>query len=101
MKINVLHPQFNSSANKIGQKKPATPSADTATAHRSNTKFDRVELSQTAIEMQRAKKMADAVPDIREEKVAEIKTQIENGTYKIDSEKIASKMIRESILLKL
>ncbi len=70
-------------------------------AQRSDTKFDRVELSQTAMEMQRARKLADAVPDICEEKVAEIKTQIENGSYKINSEKIASKMIKESILFKL
>jgi len=99
MKINVLYPQFKSSAEKIGHKKYTPLSPDTA--HRPATEFDRVELSKTAIEMQRAKSLSDAAPDIREGKVTEIKKQIEDGTYKIDSEKIAYKMIKESILLKL
>lgn len=59
---------------------------------------DKVALSPEAKQIQEAKKRLDALSDVREGKVAEIKEQIEAGTYTIDGEKIAFKMIRESIL---
>ena len=62
---------------------------------------DKVALSPEAKQMQEARKILDSLPDIREEKVTEIRAQIENGTYSVDSEKIAFKMIRESFLDKL
>ncbi|RLC28290.1 MAG: flagellar biosynthesis anti-sigma factor FlgM [Deltaproteobacteria bacterium] len=59
---------------------------------------DKVDLSETAREMQEMKTRLDAVPDIRGEKVEEIKNRIENETYQIDAKKIAIKMIRDSML---
>ena len=58
---------------------------------------DKVALSPEAKQIQDVRKRLDSLPDVREEKVAEIKEQIEAGTYTIDGEKIAFKMIRESI----
>ena len=40
----------------------------------------------------------ELIPDVREGKVKEIKAQIEEGTYKVDGEKIAFNMIRESLI---
>jgi negative regulator of flagellin synthesis FlgM len=57
---------------------------------------DRVSLSPQARELIKAQKALAALPDIREDKVAEIKTRIEEGRYRIDSEGIAAKMIREN-----
>ena len=62
---------------------------------------DKVALSPEAKQIQDVKKRLDSLPDVREDKVAEIKEQIEAGTYTIDGEKIAFKMIRESILDRL
>ena len=62
---------------------------------------DRVELSARAKEMQEAKRIIGTIPDIREEKVAQIRKQIEEGTYQIDSKKIAEKMLTESFLNQL
>ena len=62
---------------------------------------DKVALSPEAKQIQEAKKIIDSLPDIREDKVAEIRARIEDGTYSVDSEKIASKMIKESILNEL
>ena len=59
---------------------------------------DKVVLSETAKQMNKVKEQLDAIPDIREEKVAEIKNQVDNGTYKIDGKKIAFNMLRESLL---
>ncbi len=63
-----------------------------------NTKGDEVVLSPMAKEIQEAKKIIDSMPDIREEKVARLKEQIQNGTYQVDGEKIAGKMILGSLL---
>lgn len=61
-------------------------------------KDDEVTLSPRAKEIQSTKKLLDSVADIREEKVKEIKKQIENGTYQVDEKKIAAEMIKESLL---
>jgi negative regulator of flagellin synthesis FlgM len=67
-------------------------------AEKQQTKTDTVVLSDAAKKIQDAKKQLDAIPDIREDKVAQLKEQVENGTYEIDAEKIADKMLRESLL---
>ncbi len=59
---------------------------------------DKVVLSPRAKEIHEAKKILKSIPDIREEKVAGLKKSIKNGTYKIDQEKIADKMLKESLL---
>lgn len=38
------------------------------------------------------------LPEVREEVVQALKTQIETGAYKIDSAKLAGKMVQESLL---
>ena len=58
---------------------------------------DKVILSSKAKQNLEAKKILDSLPDIREEKVAYLKNEIENGTYQIKGEKIAVKMLEESL----
>ena len=60
---------------------------------------DKAESPRTVKGFDVARKLIKAVPDVRDEKVAQIKKQIENGTYKIDGEKIALKMIKESLMI--
>lgn len=60
-------------------------------------KTDVVELSPAVKEVDRAKEMAQTVSDERVEKIEQIRTQIENGLYRIEPEKIAEKMIRHAI----
>ncbi len=55
------------------------------------------EMSRKAQELQKARKALKDIPDVREDKVARIKKQIENGTYEIDAEETAEKMIKESL----
>ena len=61
-------------------------------------KEDKVDISRTAREVKKARAQLDNVPDIREEKVAEVKNEIDNGTYRIDGKKIAFNMIKESLI---
>lgn len=58
-----------------------------------STSTDKVEISSFAKELQSAKQMVNAAPDVREEKVAEIKDKLAKGTYNVDSETFADKML--------
>ncbi len=60
-------------------------------------KADTVALSNAAKNIQEAQKQLEAIPDVREDKVAQLKEQIENGTYEMDAEKIADKMLKDSL----
>ena len=59
---------------------------------------DEVVLSPVAIKISETKRALDDLPDVHERKIARIKSQIAEGTYKINSEGIASRLVRESLL---
>ena len=61
-------------------------------------KTDTVVISDAAKRIQEARSQLDAVPEVDEEKVAQLKKEIENGTYEINSDKIAGKMISEGLI---
>jgi len=61
-------------------------------------KADTVVISDAAKRVQEARRQLDDIPDVREDKVSELRSQIQNGTYEIDADKIAGKMIKESLL---
>ncbi|MEZ6854799.1 flagellar biosynthesis anti-sigma factor FlgM [Halodesulfovibrio aestuarii] len=58
---------------------------------------DRVSLSDEGRLRTEAYKEAMNAPEVREDKVAEIKAQIVSGEYKIDSEKIAEGLLRDEL----
>ncbi|MFO7738215.1 MAG: flagellar biosynthesis anti-sigma factor FlgM [Desulfatiglandaceae bacterium] len=72
--------------------KPSTPGV---------SREDKVVLSPEVKRIQEAKKLLSSVPDIREEKVAQIKARIESGTYQVEEKELAKKMIKESLLNEL
>ncbi|MBN1548838.1 MAG: flagellar biosynthesis anti-sigma factor FlgM [Syntrophaceae bacterium] len=59
---------------------------------------EKVDLSTKARDVQTIKNAVESVPDIREEKVQELKNRIEAGTYNVNGEKIAGKIVGESLL---
>lgn len=61
-------------------------------------KDDTVVISDTARRIQEAQKQLQSVPDVRMDKVAQLRSQIESGAYEIKPDAIAGKMIRESLL---
>ncbi|KAB8031809.1 flagellar biosynthesis anti-sigma factor FlgM [Fluviispira multicolorata] len=56
-----------------------------------------VQISPRAKELSMAKKIAEETPDVREDKVAKFKEQINKGEYNPDSGKIADGILREAI----
>jgi negative regulator of flagellin synthesis FlgM len=61
-------------------------------------KTDSVFISDNAKRVQEAQSQLQSIPDVRADKVAELRNQIENGTYEIKADQIAAKMIRESLV---
>jgi negative regulator of flagellin synthesis FlgM len=59
---------------------------------------DRVLLSPAAKEIQMAKSQLQDIPDVRVDKVSELKYLIEQGAYSVSSEKIAQRLMGESLL---
>jgi negative regulator of flagellin synthesis FlgM len=59
---------------------------------------DRVRLSSKIKVFQGAIKRIEDLPEIREVKVQQIKSALEAGTYKVDPDKIAGRVIKESFL---
>jgi negative regulator of flagellin synthesis FlgM len=83
------------------QNKQKVGTEESNTSDGSTLKADTVVLSDAAKRIQEAQARIQTLPDVRNDKVAELKAQIENGTYEIKSEEIAEKMIRESLLNEL
>ncbi len=52
-----------------------------------------VNLSQASKELRLAREVIESEPDVREEKIAEIRDKIESGTYEIDNQAVADKMV--------
>lgn len=58
---------------------------------------DKVELSGVAKDLKVAAEVAKATPEVRAEKVAALKEKVQSGQYEVDSKKVASKMIVDSL----
>ena len=82
--------------NNINDKQKAENTSEKA--EKNVAKTDTVNISDAAKEIQEVRKELDNIPDVRAEKVEQLKNQIENGTYEVKSEEIAEKMLKDSLL---
>ena len=69
------------------------PKADPARVQSSS---DSVEISDRSRELAKARQAVDAAPDVRADKVAEIKKRIEDGTYSVAPHLLAQKLLERS-----
>ncbi len=96
---------------EINQHKPILQTVDQTHSAKSNEKIqkpgqvapdspsgDRVEFSSRSKEMQKIYETLKNTPEVRSEKVDDLKNRINKGQYQVDSEAIAEKIIKESIL---
>ena len=63
-----------------------------------STQRESVKLSTMARELQTAREVLEATPEVREEKVGQFKREIEAGTYDMRGDKVAGKMLKESLI---
>lgn len=57
----------------------------------------RPEISAKAKEFSKAQELASKAPDVREEKIAELKKRIASGNYQVNAQAIADKMVEEHV----
>ncbi len=91
--------QINPYVNQVLQNKTSPQSADVK--KQTNPGDDSVDLSQNVKDLKLAQAALTELPDTRSELVARLKKKIDDGTYEIEPDKIAGKMIKESLLNKL
>lgn len=68
-----------------------TPPASTRDV--TKTDQDKVSISKAAKELQEAQKAVQNAPDVRADRVAAIKKQIQEGTYQVPTEALADKLL--------
>jgi negative regulator of flagellin synthesis FlgM len=84
------------SRTQSGEKAQAKEQAGRAGASTAATTIPgsvKTEISGKAKEFAQAKAVASQAPDVREDKIAALKARIAAGTYQIDANKIADKMV--------
>ena len=64
---------------------------------KTNIPEDKVSLSVNAKDVKIARDAVAAAPDVRQDKIQEIKPSVDNGTYQVQPEKIAEKMVAYNI----
>ena len=82
--------------NQVQEKDKVEPTSEQP--EKQQVKADTVELSDMGKRVQDAHAQLESIPDVREDKVAQLKEQVENGTYEVDADKVAEKMLKESLL---
>lgn len=73
-------------------------SARSSTVGAGGAGSDRLELSVRGLEMTRFDDLIQSIPDVREDRVEQIRSEIEAGTYNVKAEKIAEKIIGGNLL---
>jgi len=83
---------------KAGQA-PETKGSQPATGGDAARGSDAVksDLSSKGKEFARARAVAGGAPDVREDKIAELKKRIAEGSYKVDANSVADKMVDEHL----
>ena len=82
---------YNQVAAIYKSSKPARTNA----AKKTGSFQDQLQISQTGRDYQIAKQAVANASDIREDKVAQLKTRVESGSYKVDSGDFASKLLEK------
>ncbi len=78
--------------NKVSQLYQANSVKNTSKP-KSGSFSDKLEISQVGKDYQAAKQIVAQTPDIREDKVQEIKQRMEAGNYSVSSEELAKKLV--------
>ena len=72
-----------------------TPGRGT-TAAGGGRRADSVTLSEQARRLQRVLTVVSGLPDVRNERIAELRARLASGDYRVDADEIARRMVEES-----
>lgn len=88
--------QIDAYVNQVHDKNKTESSEEIS--NKAAAKTDTVVISDAAKRIQEVRTQLDAVPDVDEGKVAQLRKEIEEGTYRRSADEIAAKMIREGLI---
>ena len=99
MKIPEIKPQGDATQYIEQAQKSKQPEKNQVSQPQETTsqQTDKVDLSDQSKEMKKIYTAQQMAPDIRTDKVNEVKKLIEENRYQVDSKAVADKMIKESI----
>ncbi|MEN9724022.1 MAG: hypothetical protein RJB38_2008 [Pseudomonadota bacterium] len=83
-----------SSAAKRSEKADASQSA---AARRVDSGATKAEISSKAKDLAKAKEVAGQAPDVREDKIAELKARIAAGKYEVNAQAVADRLVDEHL----
>lgn len=94
--------RINDKLNNVGNvQRPDVPrekSAEKPEAVEGAAKNDQVTVSEKAKEIAKLKAEVNKIPEIRADRVDEVKKAIDAGTYNVKGEAVAGKLIKEAII---
>jgi negative regulator of flagellin synthesis FlgM len=85
------------SAGATKRTEKSSESAKAAAAKQVDTGAAKAEISPKAREFAQAKAVAGQAPDVREQKIADIKARIAAGKYEVNAQAIADRMVDEHL----
>ena len=88
--------QIDAYVNRVHDNNKVDPSE--IKSDKTAAKTDTVVISDAAKQIQEVRSQLDAVPDVDEVKVAQLRKEIETGTYHRSADELASKMIKEGLI---
>jgi negative regulator of flagellin synthesis FlgM len=99
MKISEVKPQTDTTQYIEQTQKSKQPEKNQVSQPPETTsqQTDKVDLSDQSKEMKKIYTVQQMAPDIRTDRVNEVKKLIEENRYQVDSKAVADKMIKESI----
>lgn len=83
---------------KIGSEEAASKEQQQSQESASTPRGEKVEISSRAREIQQLESVLSEMPDVRAEKVEEMKNLIASGKYEVDTKGLADKIIEALIL---
>lgn len=99
MKINESDVNYGRQAYVQGLESPNAPESNSAkaAAPKQTAPEDKVSLSGNARDLQVAQEGISLAPDVRTDRVQEVQSAVQQGTYKVDAQQVAEKIIGFSI----
>ena len=82
---------------RINQVRSVTPEAAETKRRPAAPRGDEVNLSPAAQDFQKVRELLQELPDVRRDRVRELKAEIQSGEYDVDGEKIAERMLAEGL----
>lgn len=95
MKISGRKPIARTTSTKKAS--PASGKAQTDASAKIESPASEVELSESLHEIDGAKETLATMPNVRVERVQEIKPRVDDGSYKVESKVVAKKMVDASL----